>query len=60
LDSHPTLTLPHPRGRERVMKSDLMGRAENVVIPAQAGIQFFETFAVSNCLDARLRGHDEL
>ncbi|MGE5252349.1 MAG: hypothetical protein ACM3N7_00190 [Planctomycetaceae bacterium] len=43
-----------------MIKSDLMGRAENVVIPAQAGIQFFETFAVSHCLDARLCGHDEL
>jgi hypothetical protein len=42
---------------------------ENAVIPAKpvpagfkpgAGIQVFEIISVSNSLDARLRGHDEL
>jgi hypothetical protein len=50
LDSHPHPDPPPSKGegRERVIKSDSMGKAENVVIPAQAGIQFFETFAVPN------------
>jgi hypothetical protein len=33
---------------------------ENAVIPAKAGIQVLEIVVVTNRLDARLRGHDEL
>jgi len=33
---------------------------ENAVIPAKAGIQILEIVVVSNYLDARFRGHDEL
>jgi hypothetical protein len=33
---------------------------EKAVFPAKAGIQAFEIIVVSNQLDARLRGHDEL
>ncbi len=32
----------------------------NAVIPAEAGIRFFEIVGFYNLLDARLRGHDEL
>jgi hypothetical protein len=38
----------------------LSRNGKNAVIPAKARIQILEIVVVSNKLDARLRGHDEL
>jgi hypothetical protein len=39
---------------------DCVETGENAVIPTKAGNQIFEIVVVSNRLDARFRGHDEL